>query len=240
MSVFFISDLHLSPEKPHLGEALFEFIDNKCQTAEALYILGDLFDAWIGDDEDSEYYVNILTQFKKRTDANLNIYFMHGNRDFLIGREFSDKTGISLLKDPTVIEIYGEPMLLMHGDSLCTSDTEYMAFRKQVRNIGWQEQVLSLPLEQRRAMAAQLRQQSKSMNSNKAEDIMDVNPVDVEDAFKAHGVKTLLHGHTHRPACHDLAVDEKQCQRIVLGDWGQLGWYIEASPSGLELIQFNI
>ena len=219
---------------------MFSFMDSIQENADALFILGDLFDAWIGDDEDSEYFVSLLEEFKQRTESGLAIYLMHGNRDFLVGDHFCEKTGITLLKDPCVIDINGEPILLMHGDSLCTTDTEYMAFRAQVRSAEWQNQILALPLAQRRAMAAQLREQSKSMNSNKAEDIMDVNPKDVEQVLAAHEVRTLIHGHTHRPACHDLAVNDKQCQRIVLGDWGEYGWYVKAVKGELELIQFKI
>ena len=239
MATYFISDLHLAPDYRALKEALFSFIDSK-EDMDSLYILGDFFDAWIGDDEDHPFYIDIIARLKALSDGGLKLFFMHGNRDFLVGEHFCTSSGSTLLKDPTVVDLYGKNVLLMHGDSLCTTDQEYMAFRAQVRNPQWQAQVLSLPLDQRRAMAAQLRSQSKSMNSNKAEDIMDVNQADVEAVLREHGPRTLIHGHTHRPACHDLDVDDRQCERIVLGDWGNTGWYIRADENSLDLTEFSI
>ena len=240
MTIYFISDLHLSPAHPEIRDAFYKMLSEKFSEATALYILGDFFDAWIGDDEDDPFYSNIVKTLKSYADNGLTIYFMHGNRDFLVKDTFCRAAGVTLLQDPCVIELNGQAVLLMHGDSLCTADHEYMAFRAQVRSEQWQSQILSLPLEQRRVMAAQLREQSKSMNSNKADDIMDVNPEDVESAFREYRVKTLIHGHTHRPACHDLCVDDKQCQRIVLGDWHQQGWYLKAEQDSLELLNFDI
>lgn len=236
MATYFISDLHLNPEAPAITAGFKAFIANTLIEADTLYILGDFFDAWIGDDEDHPYYVDIVSELSALKDRKITVLFMHGNRDFLIGEQFAKDSGTSLLPDPSLIEVNGLKVLLMHGDSLCTDDTEYMAFRTQVRNPAWQGQILSLPLEQRRAMAAQLRAQSKSMNSNKAEDIMDVSEDEVTRVIQAHGVNILLHGHTHRPAKHQ----HDGFERIVLGDWGKQGWYVSVNDKNLELHSFNI
>ena len=240
MATYFISDLHLEPSRPQIDKALFEFLDNVKQDAEAIYLLGDFFNAWIGDDEDDPYFVSVLARLAEFTQSGIPTYFMHGNRDFLVGEKFAETTGITLLSDPTVVDLYGNNVLLMHGDSLCTDDKEYMAFRAQVRNPAWQQQALSFPLAQRRMMAAQLRDQSQSMNSNKAEDIMDVNQNEVEKVMQQHNVSVLIHGHTHRPDVHDLAVADKHAQRIVLGDWEAKGWYIKAQKDQIDLVDFAI
>lgn len=249
MTTYFISDLHLQASQPKLSNGFYRFVEETITDAVNLYILGDFFDAWIGDDEDDEFYLNVMSKLKSYTDGGLKIYFMHGNRDFLVGKAFAEKTGITLLTDPTDIQIAGKKVRLMHGDSLCTTDTDYMQFRAQVRNPQWQQHILSLPLEQRRVMAAQLRAQSQSMNSNKAEDIMDVNPVDVIAQFEENGaqrtqndaesgIDILLHGHTHRPACHPIGSSNKK--RIVLGDWGESMHYARADQTSITLIKHII
>jgi len=236
MAAYFISDLHLQPSAPKLAEGFHAFL-KQIDDVKQLYILGDFFDAWIGDDEDHPFYLEILDALKALVDSGVETFFLHGNRDFLIGEDLANKTGVQLLPEQYTVSLAGKNVLLMHGDSLCTTDTEYMAFRAQVRNPAWQQQILSLPLDQRRQMAAQLRAQSKSMNSNKAEDIMDVNPSDVQALFDANDIDILLHGHTHRPNRHTLP-NEKE--RIVLGDWGETGWYVKADEDSLELVEFPI
>lgn len=236
MTSYFISDLHLQANTPKLTQGFYSFVENIAHDAKQLYILGDFFDAWIGDDEDEPFYLEVMAKLKRYSDNGLRIYFMHGNRDFLIAEAFAKKTGVILLNDPSMIEIGGQKVLLMHGDSLCTHDEAYIQFRQQVRSAPWQQHVLGLPLEQRRAMAAQLRTQSQAINSNKAEDIMDVNPVDVAQQFSTHKMDILLHGHTHRPARHNMGATE----RIVLGDWGTTGWYVRSQGSQIELIEFNL
>ncbi len=236
MVSYFISDLHLSPATPRLTTAFYAFLDEKLADADALYILGDFFDAWIGDDEDDPYYLEVQQKLATKVAQGLPISFVHGNRDFLIGDNFAKATGVTLLPEQVTLEIAGRKALLMHGDSLCTDDTEYMAFRAQVRSPQWQAQVLSLPLAQRRAMAAQMRSESTSMNSNKAEDILDVNSTDVEALFASADIELLLHGHTHRPARHKLDFGE----RVVLGDWNNTGWYVRADKQNLDLVEFNI
>lgn len=236
MAIFFISDLHLSAERPAITQAFADFLQTTAKGADALYILGDFFDAWIGDDEDAPFAAQIKNLLSDYASTGTPVYFMHGNRDFLIGEQFAREAQIELLPDPSVIDLYGEPVLLMHGDSLCTRDQEYMQFRQQVRSPAWQAQILALPLAQRRQMAVGLRAQSKSMSSMKAEDIMDVTPEEVLKSLREHQVSTLIHGHTHRPNRHALAEGE----RIVLGDWESHGWYLKATPEKTVLVDFEL
>ena len=231
----FISDLHLDPARPEITRALAEFLSDNSD-CDALYVLGDLFEAWVGDDDDSPLAAEVAGLFRQFTAAGPALFFMQGNRDFLLGEAFCRTVGARLLADPSPVDLYGHTVLLMHGDSLCTADSEYMAFRATARDPAWQAQLLAKPLAERRALAAQLRSMSKEANSNKAEDIMDVTPAEVERVMSAAGVDCLIHGHTHRPARHEVAAGV----RWVLGDWGRKGWYIEATENGLDLIKFSI
>ncbi len=240
MATYFVSDLHLSAASPKLFLAFCQFVETTVKSADALYILGDFFNAWVGDDDDSAASQQVKAKIKSYSDCGLPIYFMVGNRDFLVGKQFAKDTGVTLINDPTVIEIDGQKLILMHGDSLCIDDTEYMQFRAQVRNPLWQKQAMAMPIEQRRAVAAQMREQSLSMNSNKAEDIMDVNDNEVIRTLVEKDVFTLIHGHTHRPAVHDITLPGKIAKRFVLGDWGSKGWYIKAENGDLKLIDFDI
>lgn len=225
MATYFISDLHLSAEVPHIYEAFKEFL-TRLQAGDDLYILGDFFDAWIGDDEDDPFALEVKETLRQLTLREVAGYMLPGNRDFLLGEVFCKETGFTLLPEEHVITLNGERVLLMHGDSLCTDDTEYMKFRQMVRNPAWQAQVLALPLAQRRAMAAQLRQQSKSLNAMKAEEIMDVNQKEVEARMDYWGVKKLIHGHTHRPKKHIFEISSSIAERWVLGDWGPCIWWL--------------
>lgn len=240
MTTLFISDLHLHESRPAVTQAFYQFLDNRASGAEALYILGDFFDAWIGDDDDASLNAEVAQHLRQLSDQGTGIYMMHGNRDFLLGENFAKTAGATLIADPTLIDLYGQPTLLMHGDTLCTLDTEYQAFRQQVRSPAWQQQILAQPLAARRALAAQIRAQSKSMNSMKAEDIMDVTPEEVVRVMRDAGVRQLIHGHTHRPARHPLAIDGMAAERIVLGDWHDSAWCIYADPGGLELRHWPI
>lgn len=240
MATYFISDLHLSEAAPSVFAAFCQFMETTAKGADAVYILGDFFNAWIGDDDCSGASQIVKAKIKHFTDSGLPIFFMVGNRDFLVGEQFAAETGVNLIQDPTIIDLDGENVLLMHGDSLCIDDTEYMQFRAQVRNPDWQKQAMSMPIEQRRAVAAQMREQSKSMNSNKAEDIMDVNENAVLNKLVEKDVFVLIHGHTHRPAVHEVQLPGKTAKRFVLGDWGQQGWYIKAENGQIDLINFNI
>lgn len=232
---FFISDLHLDPSRPRVSAALEDFLLAHYD-CERLYILGDLFEAWVGDDDDSHLSLATAKMLRGFSAAGPELYIMVGNRDFLLGEAFCAAVGASLLPDPTVIDLYGTPVLLMHGDSLCTGDGEYQAFRRMARDPDWQAELLGRSLEERRALASQLRTMSREANSNKAEDIMDVTPAEVERVMREHRVSQLIHGHTHRPARHT----EPGGTRWVLGDWGERGWVLEAGPDRMELLNFPI
>ena len=240
MYSLFISDLHLNESRPQTTRAFFHFLHTQAINAKALYIVGDFFDAWIGDDDESELAQDVADGLKKLNEQGIAIYFMPGNRDFLLGNTYANKAGMSLIDDGTVIDLYGTPTLLMHGDSLCTGDAEYQKFRQMVRDPQWQQQILSQPLAARRALAAQMREQSQSMNSLKADDILDVTPDEVIAQMETAGVTRMIHGHTHRPARHALVVNGKSAERIVLGDWHDSGWCIKADQTGIELIDWKI
>ena len=201
-TTLFISDLHLHPARPAATRAFAEFLQRHTD-CERLYILGDLFDAWIGDDDDSAIALEVAQLLRDFSAAGPELFLMQGNRDFLLGDAFCRSVGGELLPDPSVIDLEGEPTLLMHGDSLCTADAEYQEFRNMVRSPKWVAQTLSLSLEERRALAGQLRSMSKESHSIKAMDIMDVSADAVADALCQHGVKQMIHGHTHRPARHE-------------------------------------
>ena len=234
-STLFISDLHLDPARPAVTGALGAFLE-KHRDCAALYILGDLFESWVGDDEDTELADEVRGLLKRFTDNGPALFIMQGNRDFLLGEAFCRATGARLLPDPSVISLCGIPTLLMHGDSLCTADIDYQAFRRTSRDPAWQRDVLGRSLQQRRDLASQLRQMSKTANSNKAEDIMDVSPAEVRDKLREYRVRQLIHGHTHRPARHE----HPDGVRWVLGDWDRDGWVLEVTSEGISLNKFPI
>ncbi|MGF2735162.1 UDP-2,3-diacylglucosamine diphosphatase [Marinobacter sp. DUT-1] len=230
MTTLFISDLHLEESRPDITDAFLAFLKNKAMGVERLYILGDFFEAWIGDDERTPLQETVAAALREVKESGTDIFLMHGNRDFLIGEEFCNRAGATLLDDPTVVDLYGTPTLLMHGDSLCTADVEYQKFRANMRNPQWQQMILSRPLEDRQQMARQLREISMAKNQGKAETIMDVTPEEVVKEMEAHGVQRLIHGHTHRPAIHELQANGEDARRIVLGDWDQNLWWLEVEP----------
>lgn len=235
----FISDLHLSADRPEANERFIGFIEGKARGAEALYVLGDLFESWIGDDDIVGRFNGVVTGFfAALTKSGTPLYLMHGNRDLLIGERFCRETGGKLLADPTVLDVEGTPTLLMHGDTLCTDDTEYQAWRLKARSPAFQEVFLSKSLEQRRAMSAMMREKSKEAIAGKPAEIMDVNAGAVRDAFHKHGVARLIHGHTHRPGRHELEVDGRRCERWVLPDWYGRGGYLEVASGKASLIRF--
>ncbi|MGH1440659.1 MAG: UDP-2,3-diacylglucosamine diphosphatase [Cellvibrionaceae bacterium] len=242
--IYFISDLHLSPQRPEITQAFYYFLKNIAHDAEQLYILGDFFDAWVGDDDDTPLFREIeqaLLHFNNAKIGSKRIYFMHGNRDFMVGSDFAERTGVTLLDDPTLIDLNGNKTLLMHGDSLCTLDQEYMAFRQTVRNPAWQKEILKKPLEERLAIAAQMQATSQSMNSIKAEDIMDVTPEEVVKTMEENKTTLLIHGHTHRPDRHTVELNHHvKAERIVLGDWHHKAWYLVATDNAIELKQLNL
>ncbi len=248
MSTLLISDLHLHPGAPSITEGFLAWLETRAPRAEALYILGDFFEAWIGDDlldlgaadptGTAALATRIAEALKRRAEAGTRIYLMHGNRDFLLGERFAEAAGATLLADPSVVTLGDERVLLMHGDSLCTRDEAYMAFRAKARDPQWQAQILAMPIPERLALAKQLRDQSGEANSNKAEDIMDVTPEEVLEALRAHGVTTLIHGHTHRPAVHDVDLDGTPARRYVLGDWQpNQGWEIECAQGQAPVLR---
>ena len=233
MTTLFISDLHLEESRPDITGAFLGFLKTHAMGVEQLYILGDFFEAWIGDDERTPLQEQVAAALREVRDSGTEIFLMHVNRDFLIGNDYCERAGATLLDDPTVIDLYGTPALLMHGDSLCTADVEYQKFRANMRNPQMQKMMLARPLEDRQQMARQLRQMSMAKNQGKAEDIMDVTPEEVVKELEHHGVQLMIHGHTHRPAIHDLEANGEPARRIVLGDWDTHVWWLEAR-SGQE------
>jgi UDP-2,3-diacylglucosamine hydrolase len=235
----FISDLHLSADRPEANERFIAFIEGKAQGAKSLYVLGDLFESWIGDDDVVERFNAVVAGFFAAVvRAGTPLYVMHGNRDFLIGERFCRETGAKLLADPTMVDIDGVPTLLMHGDTLCTDDVDYQAWRAQVRNPAFQRMFLSKSLAERRAMSAIMREKSKEAIAGKPAEIMDVNAGEVREAFRKHGVARMIHGHTHRPGHHQLEVDGRRCERWVLPDWYGHGGYLEVSGGKPRLVAF--
>ena len=236
MSIFFISDLHLEQNKPHLTKAFENFINSKVNSHDELFILGDFFEQWIGDDNEDNFIKGIKNILKLKTAEGLKIYFMHGNRDFLIGDKFCKDVGAKLLKDPFIFNLNGKKIMLMHGDSLCTDDKDYQEFRNLVRNKDWQKDFLSKDLKERKEVAKSLREISSLENKTKDEAIMDVNQDEVLRIIENHSIDVLIHGHTHRPYIHD----ENGVPRMVLGDWGDFLWFIETSKGDLNLVKEKI
>jgi UDP-2,3-diacylglucosamine hydrolase len=236
MATLFIADLHLDPSRPQITDLFEHYLaSDEVRHANALYILGDLVEAWIGDDDDAELPARIAAATRAVRDAGVPVYFMVGNRDFLLGPAFAARAGLTLLDDGTVHDIHGRRTLLMHGDVLCTDDIAYQAVRRQVRTPEWQAQILAMPLQARRAFAAKAREDSKAHTGNTMESIMDVNADAVAETMRKAGVTRLIHGHTHRPAVHDFQLDGAPAQRIVLGDWYEQGSVLRVDADGVEL-----
>ena len=233
MAVFFISDLHLCDSRPDINRVFFEFLRGPAREAEALYILGDLFEYWAGDDDLADpFNRSVAGALAEYSRTGIPLRFMHGNRDFLLGGEFAKACGITLLGDPHALDLLGTPTVLMHGDTLCTDDIDYQKFRAQVRSPAWQKGFLALPLEARKRQIEAVRQTSESEKTRKAPEIMDVNQGAVESALRAHAYPRLIHGHTHRPAKHIHHVDGRSCERWVLADWYYSGSYLRCDERG--------
>jgi UDP-2,3-diacylglucosamine hydrolase len=235
LSTLFISDLHLDASEPAAGAQFMQFLEQRAANADALYILGDLFETWIGDDDDEPYRNRICRALAGLSAWGVPCYVMHGNRDFLFQRGFEARTGTHLIDDPIIIELYGEQVLLTHGDALCTADRPYQRLRGLVRNPRWQQRFLKLPLALRRALAERARRGSRRHTQSTAYEIMDVEPSAVSAAMRACGVRTLIHGHTHRPAVHEFELDGCAARRIVLGAWHAAGSCLEWSAQGFQL-----
>ena len=236
MPVLFISDLHLSPERPAVSRAFLVFLQQRAAAASALYILGDLFEAWIGDDDPSDLSIEIQAALRSLSDSGVPLFIQHGNRDFLLGKRFAKNTGATLLGDEYIVEHQGHRTLVMHGDSLCTDDIDYQRFRRKARNPIYRWLLAHLPLKRRQKLARDWRAKSKAANSNKASAIMDVNQDAVTRVMSQHNVDMLIHGHTHRPDRHPLSKGE----RIVLGDWEAFGWVLSLDNNVYSLESFAI
>jgi UDP-2,3-diacylglucosamine hydrolase len=235
MTTLFISDLHLEADRPDIGEQFLKFLRTDASEADDLYILGDLFEAWVGDDDPNTHYFTIKRALRKITDGGIPVYFMHGNRDFMIGREFANETGIEILKDPYKVTMYGEKALLSHGDLLCTDDVQYQRVRKMVRDPDWQASMRAKPLKERLRIAKEARRQSLEQTINMSLEIMDVNQQAVEAVLREHNVDVLLHGHTHRPGVHKIDLGSRRARRIVLGDWYTQGSVVRWDSRGPRL-----
>lgn len=232
----FISDLHLCAERPAINDLFLTFLRTEARQADALYILGDLFEFWIGDEavEHDEHRMSI-DGLRGLADSGVPVYVMPGNRDFLLGTGFERAGHCTLLPDPTRIELYGTPVLLMHGDSLCTRDTQYMDFRNMVRNPTWQREFLAKPYAERQAIARMYREVSMETTAAKKPEIMDVTQSAVEESMRAHRVRHFIHGHTHRPDEHVFTLDGAPAYRTVLGDWYEQGSVLRVTTGGQSL-----
>lgn len=239
MTTLFISDLHLYHQRPAVTEAFRQFLGQEAVQADSLYILGDLFEAWIGDDEPDPHDRSIVTSLRELTDSGTRCFFIRGNRDFLVGDRFAAETGVSILNDGTQVDLYNQRVLLLHGDTLCTDDKEYQRFRRFVHHPATRTVFLALPVAARRALAKHMRDQSMSASSQKAEEIMDVNQAAVEKTMRDASVQILVHGHTHRPAAHRFKLAGSDAQRIVLGDWYSQASILRWDSAGPELTTLN-
>jgi UDP-2,3-diacylglucosamine hydrolase len=237
----FISDLHLCASRPHITADFLNFLKNTASHASALYILGDLFEYWAGDDDmDNKHHQPIVTAFRTLADSGVKLYFMHGNRDFLISTQFCNAAKISLLQDPCLINLYGKSALLSHGDDLCTDDTTYQEFRRLVRDSNWQTEFLSQPLQSRKDQIENIRVRSELEKSLKPADIMDVNQDAVFNLLKKyHYPELLIHGHTHRPDKHSIQLEGHNTTRWVLGDWYEQGSYLSCDQYGCKSKSIN-
>lgn len=233
----FVSDLHLCPSRPEINRTFFEFLRGPAAHAQSLYILGDLFEYWAGDDDDDGFNASVLCALRELSTAGTQLFIMHGNRDFLIGGRFAKESGANLLPDTTMIDLHGKPTLLMHGDTLCTEDIGYQEFRRKVRNPAYQQQFLAQPLAARKQIIAGLRAENAEKKQLKSETIMDVTPSAVDAALREHGYPRLIHGHTHRPALHRHIVDGHACERWVLADWYARGSYLKCDAAGCTPIE---
>jgi UDP-2,3-diacylglucosamine hydrolase len=239
LSTLLISDLHLTEERPEANERFIALLEEKGRAADALYILGDFFEYWIGDDDLAEPFNAVVAGLlKDLTRRGVPVYLMHGNRDFLIGQGFCAATGSTLLQDPTVVDIAGVKTLLMHGDTLCTDDLDYQTWRRKARDPAFQAAFLAKSLDERRHQVHQMREKSKQVVQEKTAEIMDVNDEAVRAALRSHGVRRLIHGHTHRPGRHAIEVDGKRCERWVLPDWYGRGGYLQVGSGEPKLVQF--
>ena len=236
MKLGFISDLHLSENTPSVTEGFFKFLKTVAQELSHLYILGDLFEAWVGDDDNSELATSVMQKINHATRSGLEIFFIHGNRDFLCGQKFAEQSNLTLLPDPFFLSFFDQKIALSHGDSFCIEDLEYMKFKKEVRSEEWQQEFLQKSLDDRLNIASNMRDASQKNNTNKDIAIMDVTPTAIQDFFAEHHIDLLIHGHTHRPDTHQI----NSGTRIVLGDWHKTGWCLMLDEQQQELKEFTL
>jgi UDP-2,3-diacylglucosamine hydrolase len=235
LGALFISDLHLDSARPDVTDQFLAFLDSAGKDADALYILGDLFEAWVGDDDPDPEKRRVVDALAQLASGGPRCFFMRGNRDFLTGTKFASQARVRILPDPSVVQLYGRRVLLMHGDTLCTDDAEYQAFRRRVRDPAWQQQFLAQPIARRLAMAGEARDASRRHTGSAPAAIMDVNEQAVVEVLRTTGADTLIHGHTHRPGVHTHRVDGREATRIVLGDWYEQGSVLRWHRTGYSL-----
>ena len=239
MTTIFISDLHLDKDRPKVIRYFIDFLNNLESDIESLYILGDFVEYWVGDDDPGDGLEEVFSSIKKKSNS-IPIYFMHGNRDFMISEKFCNHHGMKFLTDPTKIKLHGKKILLMHGDTLCIDDIEYQKFRTMVRSPLWQNEMLKKSLEERINLAKMLRAKSLSETGTKDEVIMDVNNDEVISQLKKHNVDMIIHGHTHRPNIHKIISENKECKRIVLGDWYDKSFILRISDGEIIIDKSNL
>ena len=232
---YFIADLHLAQNRPDITACFLSFLQNQAPQAEKLFILGDLFEYWVGDDDDSQFVAEVANALKQLSNST-KIFFIQGNRDFLLGKKFAKRCGMILLNDVEKISLYQHELVMLHGDTLCTRDLGYQAFRKKSRSWWWQAIVKSLPLFVRKKIAEDYRKQSAASTAMKSQEIMDVTQSEVENELTKHNVQLMIHGHTHRPAIHQFEMNNTACTRVVLGDWYEQGAWLKFSSDGYELL----
>jgi len=233
---YFIADLHLAQDRPDITACFLRFLQDEAPQAQHLFILGDLFEAWIGDDDDSDFLATIAEALTALSALGTTIYYIHGNRDFLLGQRFAKKSAMILLPEVDLIDLYGQSVVIMHGDTLCTRDIGYQNFRKKSRSWWWQTIVKSLPLFVRKKIARNYRKKSAAATATKSQDIMDVTPDEVIKCLENHHSQLLIHGHTHRPAVHKLKANNDDAKRIVLGDWYEQGAWLKVTPTSMQLM----
>ncbi|GAB2495095.1 UDP-2,3-diacylglucosamine diphosphatase [Arenimonas alkanexedens] len=238
MTVLFVSDLHLDQARPAITRLFLDFLAGEARQAEALYVLGDLFEAWVGDDDPGEPGASVCAGLRALAESGVPVFLMRGNRDFLFGPDIAARCSATLLPDPCLVDLQGQPTLLMHGDLLCSDDVAYQAFRRQVRDPNWQAQFLAQPLAARQAFAAKAREASVEHQAGVSRAITDTHPATVAAVMSQYGVTRLIHGHTHRPAVHSLTVGERTATRVVLGDWYEQGSVLRVSADGMQLLAF--
>tara|TARA_Y100001980_G_C14483630_1_gene261713 strand:+ start:52 stop:777 length:726 start_codon:yes stop_codon:yes gene_type:complete len=239
MTTVFLSDIHISDQHPEISKHLEEFLLEEGSKTDTIFVLGDLFEYWLGDDDPNPSFAEIKNLLRKLSDKNISIFFIHGNRDFLIGESFAEETGCHILRDPHVIDLYGKKVLISHGDIFCTDDKEYQLFRNQTRDPAWKKFILNKPLAFRKNFAKKARLQSQEHTSSEKSKIMDVNEDEILKMYEKYNVDIIIHGHTHRPAIHDVFFNGRNCQRIVLGDWYEQGSILKCDETGFDLIELD-